>query len=102
MIEVEQHPEGIVVPVKAMPGSRRNALIGIEQGTLKVAVTQVPEKGKANRAITETIAKELHLKKSQVELVAGTGSRKKRFLISQVTKQDFFRRLHEALGTADE
>ncbi len=102
MIELEQHPEGIVVPVKAMPGSRRNALIGIEQGTLKVAVTQVPENGKANRAITETIAKSLRLKKSQVELLAGSNSRKKRFLICRLTNEEFFRRLDEALGADDE
>lgn len=102
MIELERHRDGIIVQVKAMPGSRRNALVGIEQGILKVAVTQVPEKGKANRAITETIAKLLGLKKSQVTLLAGTNSRKKRFLISQTTEQEFLGRLEQALGTGNE
>lgn len=102
MIEVEPHAEGIVLPVWAQPGSRRNALRGVEQGMLKVAVTQAPEKGKANRAIIETIAKTLGLKRSQFELLQGETSRKKQFLIRQISTQEFFCCLKEALGTDDE
>jgi len=102
VIEVEPHAEGIMLPVWAQPGSRRNALRGVEQGMLKVAVTQAPEKRKANRAIIETIAKTLGLKRSQFELLQGETSRKKRFLIRQISAQEFFCRLKEALGTDDE
>ena len=97
MIEVEPHAEGIVLPVWAQPGSRRNALRGVEQGMLKVAVTQAPEKGKANRAIIETIAETLGLKRSQFELLQGETSRKKRFLIRQISTQEFFFCLKESL-----
>ncbi len=102
MIDLEQHADGIILPVRAQPGARQNTLRGIEQGMLKVAVTQVPEKGKANRAIIETISKSLGLRKSQFELLQGETSRKKRFLVRHITRDEFFRRLHEALGSHDE
>lgn len=52
---------------------------------LKVSVTQIAEKGKANRALAETIAKVLQLKKSQLELIAGETQAQKKFLIRGIT-----------------
>ena len=51
MIALEPHPEGIILLIRAQPGARRNGLGGEQGGQLKVDVTQVAEKGKANRAI---------------------------------------------------
>jgi uncharacterized protein YggU (UPF0235/DUF167 family) len=45
MIALETHPEGVILPVRAQPGSRKNELKGEQAGALKVAVTQVAEKG---------------------------------------------------------
>ena len=69
------------MPVRAQPGSRANGLRGEQDGMLKVSVTQIAEKGKANRAIVDTLAKELRLRKSQFELLSGETSRDKRFLV---------------------
>jgi hypothetical protein len=44
-------------------------------------VTQSPEKGKANKAVIELMAKSLGLRKSQIELLSGETSHQKRFLI---------------------
>ena len=52
---------------------------------LKVCVTQVAERGKANKAIIEVLAKELQLRRSQIELVAGELQSVKRFLVRQTT-----------------
>ena len=51
---------------------------------LKVSVTQAPEKGKANKAVIELLAKKLGLKKSQIELIAGETSHQKRFLLREI------------------
>ncbi|MCA9199783.1 MAG: DUF167 domain-containing protein, partial [Planctomycetales bacterium] len=64
MIRLESHPQGILLSVKAQPGSRQDAIKGWQDGALKVAVTQVAEKGKANRAIMQVLAKQLKLRKS--------------------------------------
>jgi uncharacterized protein len=85
MIHLEEHPEGVVVSVKASAGAKRDELRGEHAGALKVAVTQAPEKGKANKAIIELLARELHIKKSQIELLSGETSSQKKFLFRGVT-----------------
>jgi len=81
MIQLEQHAEGSILPVRAHAGARRHEISGEHDGALRVSVTQAPEKGKANKAIAELLAKELAVRKSQVELLAGETSSQKRFLI---------------------
>lgn len=81
---LESTAEGIVLPVQAFPGSRKNAVNGVRQGRLKVAVTQAPEKGKANDAIIEVLAEALGLKRRQISLIAGETSPLKKFLITGV------------------
>lgn len=80
-VSLEPHPEGTILPVRAHAGARRSEISGEQAGMLKVSVTQAPEKGKANKAIVVLLAKELDLKKSQIELLAGETSPQKRFLI---------------------
>lgn len=87
MIMLDGSPKGIVLPVKAHAGAKRNAITGEHAGALKVAVTQAPEKGKANDAIVEVIADALGLKRSQIELLSGPTSSQKKFLIREVTKE---------------
>ena len=81
MIQLVDHEEGCVLPVRAQPGARRNAVVGEQAGALKVAVTAPPDQGRANRALAETLADVLGLKKSQVELLGGPTSRDKKFLL---------------------
>lgn len=88
MIAIADHPEGCILPVRAQPGARKNALLGEHGGALKVAVTAPPEAGRANDALVELLRKQLNLKRSQIELIAGQTSRDKKFLIRGVTKSD--------------
>jgi len=93
MIELQTHPEGIVLPVRAQPGAGASGLRGEHGGALKVAVTQVAEKGKANQAIVEVLADELSLKRSQVELLSGYTQRLKRILIRSITARELLDRI---------
>ena len=85
MIELSAHCEGVILPVSARPGAKKNEVRGEQNGALKVFVTQVPEKGKANKVLVEVLAKALKLKKSQIELVSGETSHQKKFLVRDVT-----------------
>jgi uncharacterized protein (TIGR00251 family) len=67
--------------VKAQPGASKTSIRGEQNGMLKVAVTQIAEKGKANQALVEALAEGLGLKRSQIELVSGESQREKRFLV---------------------
>ena len=84
MLHLESHSDGTILPVRAQPGARRNEIRGVQNGMLKVCVTQSPEKGKANKALVEVLSKALGLKKSQIELIAGETSHQKRFLVREI------------------
>jgi uncharacterized protein (TIGR00251 family) len=98
MIHLETTPEGVVLSVKAKAGARVNALQGAHDGALKVAVTQAPERGKANRAILDLVAETLKLRKSQITLLSGETSSQKRFLVTGVAADDLAARIASALG----
>jgi uncharacterized protein (TIGR00251 family) len=86
MIDLVEHPEGCILPVRAQPGARRTGLLGEQGGALKIAVTAPPEDGRANRALLETLREMLGLKRSQIDLLSGATSRAKRFLIRGLTR----------------
>jgi uncharacterized protein (TIGR00251 family) len=94
MIQLEPHPEGVVLPVRAQPGARRSELRGEQDGALKVCVTQIAEKGKANQALVAVLAKSLRLRKSQIELLSGETSKHKKFLVRDTTIEDLQDRIN--------
>ena len=51
------------------------------EGVLKASVTQVPEGGKANKALIKMLAKEWKLAKSQLDVLQGQTSRNKVLLV---------------------
>ena len=96
MIALEPHPEGVILPVRAHAGARRNAIRGEQNGMLRVSVTQAPEKGKANKALIAVLSEGLSLKKSQIELISGATSPQKRFLVREVTTDELQERIERA------
>ncbi len=96
-VRLEQRADGVILPVKASPGARENAFRGVHDGQLKVSVTAAPEKGKANKAIIEMLARTLELKRSQIEIVAGETSCEKKFLIRDCNADDLVTKLMAAL-----
>jgi len=86
LIVLQSVDDGVVLPVRAAPGARRAEVRGEQNQALKVAVTQVAEKGKANKAIVDLLSKTLGLRKSQIELLSGHTSSEKRFLIRELSE----------------
>jgi uncharacterized protein YggU (UPF0235/DUF167 family) len=80
-LKIEARDGGSLFTVRATPRARRNALEGVRNGALLVAVTAVPEDGAANAAITALLAKLLRVPKSAIELRRGLASRDKVFLL---------------------
>ena len=98
MIQLAEHPDGVLLSVKAQAGGRKNAIRGEQNGMLKVSVTQVAEKGKANKSLIEVLAKGLGLKRSQIELIAGETQSQKRFLIRGVSREEMAERITAAMA----
>nr|WP_303652666.1 DUF167 domain-containing protein [Paludisphaera mucosa] len=89
--------EGVLVNVHAQPGARRSGVLGEHAGAIRVAVTAAPDKGKANAAILDVLAQALGLRTSQLALISGETSRRKRVLLADITPEDAGRRIAEAL-----
>lgn len=86
MIAITENAQGCILPVRAQPGARRNAVVGEHAGALKVAVTAPPQDGRANQAIAEVLQEAFQVKRAQVELLRGHAGRAKAFLIRGLTK----------------
>jgi len=80
-------PEGVVISVKVTPKAHRNAILGWENGELKIRVAAHPEKGSANEELLIFLSKELGISKSQIKLVSGSTSRHKRINLGKVDVQ---------------
>jgi uncharacterized protein (TIGR00251 family) len=93
VIAVTSRKGGVILPVLAQPGAKRNAILGERSGALRVAVTAAPDRGKANEAIQTVLAERLGLKPSQVSLISGATSRQKRFLVEGIESQELQARL---------
>ena len=97
MLELEQVDDGVLLPVHAQPGARKNAIVGLHAGRLKVAVTQAPEKGKANITLVKVLAGALGLKRSQLSLRSGPTSSRKTFLVTGIEPDDLGQRIAACL-----
>jgi uncharacterized protein (TIGR00251 family) len=97
-ITITPHAEGAVLAVRAQPGARKNAVLGEQAGSLKVAVTAPPEDGRANAALVEVLREWLGVKRSQVELAGGQTNRNKLFLIRGLTPEELAARVAAKLG----
>ena len=65
------------ITVKVVPRASRDAVLGWQEGLLRVAVTAAPERGRANQALEALLADVLGVPRRAVRVVAGhTSSRK--------------------------
>ncbi|MEZ6070987.1 MAG: DUF167 domain-containing protein [Pirellulales bacterium] len=92
-VALSEHAEGVVLAVHAQPGARANAIRGLHDGAVKVAVTTIAEKGKANRALVSLLSRCLGVPKARVVLVSGETNARKRFLIQGLAVADALARL---------
>lgn len=97
MVELKPHVDGVLLPIRAQPGGKRNELRSAVDGHLKVVVTQVAEAGKANQAIVKVLAKTLNPSKSHIELLNGQKRTSKVFLIRDITVTELRKRISMAI-----
>jgi uncharacterized protein (TIGR00251 family) len=97
MIKLEETAHGVIVPIRVKASARRNGIAGEHEGALRIDVTAVPEKGKANHAVIEVLAEALGVSKSSIELIGGATSPQKRFLVAGMNINDVERRLQQTL-----
>ncbi len=95
-LALEEADGGTVLPLRVLPGARRAGLKGLRRGRLAVAVQAPPEKGRANKAVLEYLARILDLGRSDLVLLSGEHARDKRVLVKGLTPAALRSRLEQA------
>ena len=80
-LNLREIPGGTLLHLRVKPGARRNEILGVHGGALKLGVVARPDKGKANRGAVKLLAKILGLAPTAIELVAGNTSQDKTVLV---------------------
>lgn len=76
-----QTHEGVVIRLHVQPGARREQIVGLHQNRLKIAVTDPPDRGRANAAVIRLLSDVLQIPRSQIQLLRGATSRQKDVLL---------------------
>lgn len=63
--------------VKVVPGASRAEVVGWLGDSLKVRVTDPPERGKANAAVLDLLSRNMEMDPERLSLIAGGGSARK-------------------------
>jgi uncharacterized protein YggU (UPF0235/DUF167 family) len=94
-LDIRDTPAGAALAVKVVPGSSRDTVVGVLGSALKIATTAAAEKGKANRAVGQILARSLGVDPRAVHISAGPTSPRKEFTVAGLTAQA----LREKLST---
>jgi uncharacterized protein len=88
MVRLRESKKGLTFDIQVIPHASRAEIAGVQEGAFKVKVTAPPVEGAANEACIKLLAKELGLKKSQMEIFSGAKSRKKTVMIKDISKKE--------------
>jgi hypothetical protein len=90
---VKDVPGGSELSVLVQPRASRTKVVGEHDGRLKIALAAPPVDGEANAALIEFLSDELGVRKSEVMLLDGETSRRKRLAIRGVAAADLMVKL---------
>ncbi len=80
--------KGVLLKLHIQPKSSKTKISGQYGDRLKISIKAPPVNGKANKAVQDFLAKFFNIPKSNIELVSGFTSRKKNFLIKNLSVKE--------------
>ncbi len=91
---IQDVDDGIVLRVKVVPGSSRTATCGWLDTMLKIKVAAAPEKGKANECLLGFLAKQLGVKRHDINIISGHTSSIKQLHIAAISAETLLKKLN--------
>ncbi|MBU0743845.1 MAG: YggU family protein [Gammaproteobacteria bacterium] len=76
----------LLLELKIQTKASRNAIIGVYNGHLKIAITTAPTDGKANEHLTKFLANHFGVPQNQITIIKGHQNKHKSVLISSPKK----------------
>jgi len=92
-LKITEAAGGVTFAVRVVPRASKDEIAGIHGDAVRIRVTAPPVEGRANEALIAFLAKQLGVRKSQVEIVAGATSRRKMIRVIGLSSQDVEERL---------
>ena len=96
-LNLKELDNSIELDVIAKPKASKDAIVGIHDHALRIAVTAAPEIGKANASIVKILAKSFKVPQSSISIISGETSRRKRVRIDGMTSKQAIEILTEIL-----
>ena len=84
--------------LRVAPGASKPGVVGRQGDAWKVRVAAAPERGRANDAVLELLARTLDVPRTSLTLVSGGGSRNKIVELTGIEPDEIERRLATAGG----
>jgi hypothetical protein len=68
----------MILNIHLVPSASKNEIVGWHDGALKIRIASPPVEGKANEELIRFLAKQLDLAPSEITIVGGLASKRKR------------------------
>lgn len=81
--------DGIIVDVSIVPRASRSEVVGLHDDVLKIRIAAPPVDGAANAELVKLLARIFSVSKSEITIVGGETSRKKRIKIRNLSESKF-------------
>lgn len=98
-LAIQEKDGCLFIPVRVVPRAKKNEMVGVEGGVLRVRIAAPPVKGKANEALVESLAQALGVRKRQVEIVRGQRARDKIIRVRGLSEKEARKRLRNLIAS---
>ena len=92
-LAIQEKDGSLTFPVRVVPRAKKNDIVGVEGGVLRVRLTAPPVRGKANEALVEFLAQALGVRKGQVEIARGQKAKDKAIRVRGLSEEEARKRL---------
>ncbi len=93
MLQIQEDKDGSTFWIVVKPRSKRNEIVDVREGALRVRVTAPPVDGAANEACRKLISKTFGISKTSIAIRKGKTSQKKLIYCRNLTPHDVLARL---------
>lgn len=97
MLSLTSSPDGVVIPVRAIPRAGKSGIAGTRAGALLVRLAAAPVDGAANAELIDVLARALKLPRRQLSVISGERGRDKRVLVERASRDEIARSLSAIL-----
>lgn len=88
-IVLAEKDDAVTFDVRVVPRASKSEIVGEHDGALKVRITAPPVEGAANAELIRLLAKSFGVPRSNVSIVGGESSKKKRIKIENLSQSRF-------------